>query len=193
MKVKILFLLIVFILCANISFAQTKVVYRVSSGEVVRITTGSTYNEENRFGFALVVNPIFDDGQVWLDPNYDYRVFGYAKIYVSGSNTVRNATQAEISGFLSAAEDDEKQNFADLAENHIQNDPQFRRIMKALSAIIANEFNDRKALHDAILDAAANAADFADFKNRMGQVGTAPTRSKLSLFNAIKNKVDKDD
>ena len=91
------------LLISSIACAQTKVVYRVSSGEVLRITDGDTYNEGNKVGFAMAIDPVITDGTQWVDTNYNYRVLGYAKIYDNG--TVRNATQEEIDSFAAYAID----------------------------------------------------------------------------------------
>lgn len=194
---KLSIVLFLSLFCTSLCWA-TSVVYRESSGEVVRITDGSTLGEENRPGFALVVDPVFIDGQDWLDPNYEYRVLGYAKIYDSG--VVRNATQVEIDTFYPTAVDDVKQIEADKAKSYFQNDEKFRRIMIAFTSILVDRFNaDHQQMLNFVNDlkqAVADATSLADFKSRVAAIDNPnlPTGINLSdVRDAIRDRISKDD
>jgi hypothetical protein len=190
--IKKLIIAIFIILFAGNSFATTAL-YRTSSGEVVAISeSDSMFVERTATGYwSVAVDPVFADGKVLRDSAGELRVLGFAKIHDSG--TVRDATQPEIDAFVSLRVDDRNQIKADKAKAELVNNSVLRMLVKALSEILADEFNTHKQLHDDVLQAAADATSLADFKTRMGNIGTVPTRSKSALFNAIKDEISKDD
>ena len=143
-KLFIILFIILLPICAN----ATTVLYRISSGEVMEISTSN--KTESDFGmsstyFGVLTDPPFTDGTQWLGPNYESRLFGYAKI--NDNSTIRNATQEEIDGFLLAAVGDRNQQQADRAKVYFQNDPEFRRIMNAFADILVSEINILRAEH----------------------------------------------
>ena len=195
MMKKIILILLVLCFSSITAYAQWKVVYRISSGEVVRITEGETYDEENRVGFSLAVDPSFIDGQEWLDPNYEYKVLGYAKIHDNG--TVRNATQEEIDGFSIAVLDDSNQIEADKAIAYFQNNPQFRRIMTAYTDIlIESELNKYRKWFRDFEEQMSLATSLANLQTRMAALCAAnpmPDRELSQMRTQIINRISKDD
>ena len=191
MKKNIILFALLTLLIPISAFSQTKVVYRLSSGEVVRITTGSTHNEESRFGFDLVTDPSFSDGQQWLDPNYDYRVVGYAKIYSGG--VVRNATQNEIDTFAAAAVDDRNKREADRAIDYFQNDPKFRRAMIAIIKGIIKEDNEGRLWTRSFMAAVAASTSLANFQSRVAALDTPTDREFSDAKDYILGQISKDD
>ena len=147
----------------------TTVLYRINGGEVIKISQkGQTFENRNSTYWGVVTDPTLADGTDIYDPDLNNRVLGYAKIF-EGSNTVRNATQAEIDNFPIAENDDENQQDADAAIELFQSHPRFRKMMIAFSDIIIGEINILRNEHG--LD----------------------NRTLLQLKTAIINRVDKSD
>ena len=180
---------IILVLAIILGFAtigmSTEVLYRISSGEVYAIVPDGKAMPPPE-GFTVVSNPVFIDGT-----DLKRRVLGRAKIYNAGE--VKNATAEEITNFPSFAIADMNQLEENEAKSYFQNDPNFRRFMKAISAILAAEFNRHQDFEDAVKAAAADAISLADFKTRMAVIEDVPERSDTDLLNAIRNRIDKDD
>lgn len=161
-------ILMVLIILLVASFASaTTVIYRISSGEVAEIWADNQINRMDPDIYGIVTDPPLPDGIEFLGPNYEHRVVGYTKI--KDGDIVRNATQEEIDGFSVFVVDDTNQKEANKAIDYLNNDPRFRRILIALSAIIVDEINLLRAEHG------------------------LPERTLQQLRTAIENRISKDD
>ncbi len=166
---RIFLIFLVLFLVPTFSYGTT-VLYRISSGEVISISISDDLFEEYDDEFRdVLTNPPLPDGTQLMSPGTygSHRVLGYAKIVDNG--TVRNATQQEIDSFGAAFADDQAQKEANKAEEYLENDPKFRRVMTALMAILVDEINTLRSQHG------------------------LPDRTLSQLKNAIKNRIDKDD
>ncbi len=115
--------------------------YRKSSGEVIKISTkGQPFTDADPQFWGVLIDSTRPDGDDVVDESGDLRgplrELGFAKIADVGSNTARNATQAEIDTFESAQEDDENIESASRATDLLENHPQFRRAFMALAAAL---------------------------------------------------------
>jgi hypothetical protein len=140
--------IILFIMSLSICANATTVLYRISSGEVMEISTPNKTAEDFGMGstyFGVLTDPPFTDGTQWLGPNYENRLLGYSKINDNG--TIRNATQQEIDTFKPLAIDDRNQKDADKAKEYFKNDPEFRRIMIAFADVLVSELNILRTEH----------------------------------------------
>lgn len=168
MKKMILFLLII-LLSGSVAFADTAL-YRISSGEVYKIsTTDNMFLEETALNeyYSVATSVTLIDGVETVDPSGNRRMLGYAKI-LDGSN-VRNATQIEIDTFAPAVIDDRNDGEANQTKSYFENDAKMRRIMTAFASILVDEINILRAEHG------------------------LPDRTLQQFKTAILNRIDKDD
>lgn len=128
--------------------------YRLSSNEVDKISTknpAQTFSDRDTDFWDVLTNPNLPDGDETRDMSTDpigpLRVFGFSKIAVPGTNTIRNATQIEIDTFALAELDDDNQQDADGATFLLQSHPQLRRILIAVVDITRQEINILRAEH----------------------------------------------
>jgi hypothetical protein len=162
-------LLIIISLLFATSVSATTAIYRISSGEVINIST-----EDDPFSplgdrhgkLAVISNATYPDGTI-TRLGGELRVLGTAKILVG--TVIRNATQQEIDGFAIAAADDLNQIEADKAVNLFQDDPRLRRILVAFAAVLVDEINILRSEH------------------------SLPDRTLQQLKTAILNRINKDD
>jgi len=106
--------------------------YRLNGGKVEGATVNSDGfgNIDSRF-YGVCTDPLTPDGKDLAIP----------KIYVSASNTVRNATPDEIANFLVAEEADAILLARYQAESYAEEHPVTRKVMRALVQIMVNEIN----------------------------------------------------
>ena len=136
---KIIYLFICLFGIASICSATTAL-YRISSGEVIAISTEDNPYTGNPDIFAVISNATYPDGTT-----FSKRVLGAAKIL--DGTVIRNATQSEIDAFQAAAIDD--RNIKDAAEaiEYLQTDAKIRRILTAFADIIVSEINILRSEH----------------------------------------------
>jgi len=97
---------------------------------------------------------------------------GSAKFAVVGSNTVRNATQAEIDTFASLEQTDANNQDSSEAINFFQTHPRFRKAFKAFAQLTIDEIN---ILRGQIIGAATLVWDAPNMANASG--ATSPNIS----------------
>jgi len=166
--------------------------YRKSSGEVRSISTAGNLFEEDVDEFVGVAIDIsLTNGSEVQNPNGDYRVLGYAKFNDSG--TIRNAVQNEIDTFYASEIDDYNQKDANKAKEYFQNNPEFRRIITALSDIFVDEFNLIRTWTRSLKTEIAASTSLSDFQTRVASLSTLNDRTLSQLKTAILNRISKDD
>jgi hypothetical protein len=128
----------------------TTVLYRLSSGEVLKISTrGQPFSDADATKFGVLTDPNLPDGTETRDTSGEDlgppRQLGFAKVW--DTVDVRNATQGEIDGFQAAEDDDD----ADLdvldAVQLLDAHPLFRRLLFAFGKTITDEINLLRAEH----------------------------------------------
>jgi len=127
--------------------------YRLSSNEVLKVSTqDQSFSDADVLFFGVAISPATPDGTLTRENLPDgtlgpLRQLGFAKHYVSGTNTVRNATQLEIDTYAAAELDDDNQQDAIRAKDLLDTHPQFRKILVAMADILKDEINILRALH----------------------------------------------
>lgn len=125
--------------------ADTHAFYRLRTGEVIAVarkrTDGTIQDWLSRdptlvMYFGQAVDPFTPDGdnvvdrsQAQLGPPWQ---LGFAKYYDVRTNTVRNATQAEIDTYGGGEDEDEKDRDVDGAKEFMKTHPQHRKMIQAL-------------------------------------------------------------
>ena len=177
----------------------TIALYRLSSGEVIKITDrGQTFADRDTNFWGILTDPDLPDGsdvrELLADGTWGpLRVLGYAKIAESGINTARNAIQAEIDTFAPAQNDDENQMDAAGAVDLFEQHPRFRKLMIAYSDILKDEFNDLRQWITAFKVEVAAANNLGDLRARIATLPDLPDRTLVQLKTAIHNRINKDD
>jgi len=177
----------------------TTVLYRISSNEVIKISTrGQLFDDRDTTFWGVLTDPSLPDGNQVRDNTGELpgplRVLGLAKFAVVGTNTVRNATQTEIDGFAAPETDDDNQQDASRAADLGDIHPQFRKMFKSVSKaavrennIMANRYNELRAQMLA-------ATSLGDLQTRItNNTQDAPTRTNQQAFDALRTDVSKDD
>jgi len=185
----------------------TTVLYRISSGEVVKISTkGQTFSDRDTTYWGVLTDPNLPDGTKVFDPadvGLTPRALDFAKIW--DGTDVRNATQAELDGFAAPETDDENTQDAAAADDFLQTHPRFRKIFKAMLKRIIAENNTQAAKTNDLIVAQWNQfkTDVASSAN-LGQLQTAvaalptiagdlPTRTLAQAVTALTSDISKDD
>lgn len=146
----------------------TTVLYRINGGEVYKISTnGQTFADRNTAYWGMLTDPSLPDGTNVRDETGALRVLGFAKIW--DGTDVRNATQAEIDGFVTSEADDDKLQDRDAARDLFQTHPRFRKLLIAFADIIRDEINILRSQHG------------------------LPDRTLTQLKNAINNRMSEND
>ena len=191
---KIVNFLIISLVFVSVSFAQTTVLYRISSGEVKGISqTGEEWPNAESPYYNQVTDPTFVDGYIWQgpDPTNRNRVLGYAKIYVDG--IVRNATQEEIDAFVVAREEDRNIERANKAKEYLQDNQKLRMIIKAFADIVRIRTNAIAKWNMDFKAAVAASTSLADLQSRVAALGNLPDYDFTEMIEAIENRISKDD
>ncbi len=146
--------------------------YRIRGGEVIKVSLpGQPFNVRDQTYWGKLTDPPRPDGDDAVPPSGpnvgQLRVLGFAKINDAG--TVRNATQAEIDGFIVAEAEDEKDQDAEHAVTRALHHNVFGKMFKALALETMDELNILRALHG------------------------LPARTKPQLIAAIEARVDRED
>lgn len=121
---------------------MTTALYRTSSNEVVKISLiNQSFSDRDATYWGVLTDPTLADGDQAVDSSGNLRVLGIAKIALPGSNTIRNATQAEIDTFAGFQTTDESAQDAAEAINLFQTHPRFRKAFKAIVKLTVDELN----------------------------------------------------
>lgn len=196
---------------------STTVLYRISSGEVIKISTkGQTYSDINDSFYNYLVDPDFPDGMEnrekleggELGP---LREFGFQKIVIpamdaTSVNVVRNATQEEIDTFANFEQEDLNVSDADGAIAFLESHPRFRKIFLAILKLVVDQLLENSNVkQNAMIDQwnqfktdIGNAATLGDIKTSVAALpsitSNLPETATLSqIRNQLKALVDKDD
>jgi len=119
----------------------TTVLYRISSGEVLKISTrGQQFPHINTNIFEYLIDPDLPDGTdnrpIIDDQLGPARTPGSQKIAIPGSNLVRDASQAEIDGFEALKVEDDNLQDELGAKAFLSTHKRFRKIFIALLKLI---------------------------------------------------------
>ena len=149
------------------------VLYRKNGDEVLKISLrDQPFTEADTTYFGVLTNPSFPDGTDTRERLPDgnlgpARQLGFAKIAIPGTNTVRNATQAEIDAWAAAEQEDEDLQDAADADSLFMTHPQFRKVLKALVKLLVAEINTLRSQHS--LSARTNAQAFTALRNAISK------------------------
>ena len=182
---KLIFVIIISLLVS--SAWATEVLYRISSGEVEWVSEETIPLHMFGADFAILTDPPFTDGMDVVDPNGEYKVFGYSKINDNG--TIRNATQVEIDGFTAHISADRKQRKADAATEYFLNDPRIKRIVIAIVKGIVREDNEQRQWQRDLMDVVAASNTLANFKSRVAAMDTPVDREFSDAKDYIKDQI----
>lgn len=137
---------------------STNVLYRKSSGEVVKISLKSQiFPHINPAYFGYLIDPSLPDGtsnrQLVENTLGPTRQLGFQKIAIPASDLVRNATQGEIDSFAGFELEDDNQLDATGATAFLETHPRFRKIFKALlKLIVAQLLENSNVKQNAMID-----------------------------------------
>jgi len=163
-------------------------IYRKSSNEVHKISLIDQMwpdIDTNYWGVAVDINiPDGADVREVLPTGRlgNFRVLGFSKIYEPSTNTVRNATQAEIDAFEPFEQEDENIQDADGAKEFLTTHPRFRKLLVAFADILVDEIN---ILRQQFNDTTAEVPQLT--------TTTFQPRTLAQLRTAILNRINKDD
>lgn len=170
----------------------TTVLYRKSSGEVRKISLkGQPFDDADPAFWGVLTDPNFPDGTEDRDPDGNFRVLGYAKIW--DDPDVRNATQDEINTFAAFQADDENQQAAGRAAEFLSLHPQWRKLLIAFADILVSEFNILRQWEMEFKNEVAAATSLANLQSRVATLPDLPDRTLAQLKTAILNRISKDD
>lgn len=122
------------------------VLYRISSGEVIKISPkGQQFTDINPMQFAVLTDPDLPDGEYNQDlesGDPQPRVLGFQKIADPENNLVRNATQEEIDSFPQSEIVDNDIMDKLFARVFMNDHPRFKKLMKATVKVLVDEINN---------------------------------------------------
>lgn len=169
--------------------------YRVSTNEVVKISlSGQSFSDREPTYWGVLTDPTLTDGNQTIDANGNLRVLGIAKFAVVGSNTVRNATQAEIDTFAAGQTADENAQDAEAVVSWMNTRPQERKFVAALIKRIISENNLQAAQWNAFRAQVALATNLANLQSRVANNTTdMPTRTFAQALTALIGDVSAND
>lgn len=189
----------------------TTVLYRISSGEVLKISTkGQVFNEINSNIFSYLTDPSFPDGtdnREIIDGEFGpARQLGFQKIAIPGSNLVRNATQLEIDGFEAFKVEDEKIQDQIGAVAFLETHPRFRKIFVGILKLIVDQLleksnvkqNEMITQWNQFKSGIESATSLADIKSGVAGLpaitSNLPETATLSqIRDQLKSMISKDD
>jgi hypothetical protein len=120
------------------------VLYRITSGEVLKISTkGQAFPDINPMQFAVLTDPDLPDGSENVESdNPHLRVLGFQKIADPENNIVRDASQAELDLFSQAEIEDDDMMDKLFARVFMNDHPRFKKLMKATVKVLVDEINN---------------------------------------------------
>lgn len=173
---------------------MTTALYRISSGEVVKISLSDQMWDDRAPAFwGVLTTAAYPDGTQTRHIDRDLRELGFAKFADVGGNTVRNAVQAEIDTYAPAQEDDENQQDALGAGGLFLVHPRNRKLMTAFADIIKDEMNILRGWLAQFKADVAAAGNLGDLKSSVAAQPDLPDRTLAQLKTAITARIDKDD
>ena len=173
------------------------VLYRISSGEVLKISTkGQIFDRINTDLFGYLVDPSFPDGTVNREVSQSImgplRELGYQKIAIPGSDLVRNATQGEIDGFE--------------AKEFLITHPRFRKIFVGILKLLIDQLleksnvkqNEMITQWNSFKSGMAGATSLVQVKAGVAALPTidadlAETATSQQIRNQLESMISKDD
>lgn len=190
----------------------TTVLYRINSGEVLKISLGGqTFADRDSTYFGVLTDPSFPDGTAIREDlgTGDFgprRELGFAKFPDVGAGVVRHATAPEIALWPAAEAEDNNQLDADAAADFADVHPRFRKIFKAVLRQLINELfaktnakNNEMIVqwnqHKADVVAAGNLNDIKTSTAALAAIA-ANLDETVTLAQAVtklKNDISKDD
>ncbi|PIQ23119.1 hypothetical protein COW64_25820 [bacterium (Candidatus Blackallbacteria) CG18_big_fil_WC_8_21_14_2_50_49_26] len=136
---------------------EIRALYRLSSGEVLKISTESITKPAQEFPdrdptiFGVAINPSVPDGtQVREETSSSLgplRVLGLAKHYDLAAHTVRNATTSDLNAYAVSENNDNNELDRRRAVHLFESDPAFRKIFIAFADMLMQEINTLRAQH----------------------------------------------
>jgi len=191
----------------------TTVLYRISSGEVLKISTrGQMFDRINTDYFEYLIDPSFPDGtnnreQFPGSVMGPLRELGFQKISIPSASEVRNATQSEIDGFESYKIDDDNLQDATGASDFLEKHKRFRKIFKAILKLVVikqlleksnvkqNEMIDQWNQYKTNVAAINNLTEFKDAVASLPDIQSnlMETATLAQIKNAVLNEISKDD
>jgi len=176
-----------------------RVLYRTSSGEVLKITqdipSPQTFADIDPLFWTVLTDPVLTDGfanksvlGADLGPS---RELGFQKHFDGAS--VRNAIQSEIDGYQALQESDEAIEDVDEAQKFIDTHPRLRRVFKALLKRLIAEINADRAQWETFRGDVASASNMAQLKASVASYTTRPQRTLSQAINALIGDLDAGD
>lgn len=173
---------------------MTTALYRISSGEVIKISLlDQQWDDRDAAFWGILTTAAYPDGTQTRDVDGDLRELGFAKFADVGGNTVRNATQPEIDTYAPAQDDDENQQDALGAGGLFLVHPRNRKLMTAFADIIKDEMNILRGWITQFRTDVAAANNLTDLKASVAAQPALPDRTLAQLKTAITARIDKDD
>jgi len=190
----------------------TTVLYRISSGEVLKISTkGQIFDRVNNDLFGYMIDPSFPDGtdnREMLQSSVmgPLRELGYQKIAIPGSDLVRNATQGEIDGFEAFKIDDDNLQDEVGAKQFLITHPRFRKIFVGILKLLVDQLleksnvkqNEMITQWNSFKSGLAGASNIAQIKAGVAALPTidpdlAETATLQQIRNQLESMISKDD
>lgn len=187
------------------------VLYRISSGEVLKISTkGQIFDRINTDLFGYLVDPSFPDGTVNREVSQSImgplRELGYQKIAIPGSDLVRNATQGEIDGFEAFKVEDDNLQDEIGAKAFLITHPRFRKIFVGILKLLIDQLleksnvkqNEMITQWNSFKSGMAGATSLVQVKAGVAALPTidadlAETATSQQIRNQLESMISKDD
>jgi len=189
----------------------TTVLYRISSGEVLKISTrGQQFPHINNNYFDYLIDPDLPDGtdnRPIIDGKLGpARTPGSQKIAIPGSNLVRDATELEIDGFEAFKVEDEKALDETGAKAFLLTHPRFRKIFVGILKLLIDQLlektnvkqNEMITQWNQFKTGIAGATSLADIKSGVAGLPTIDpdlpeTATKEQIRSQLESMISKDD
>jgi len=189
----------------------TTVLYRISSGEVLKISTrGQQFPHINTNIFEYLIDPDLPDGTdnrpIIDDQLGPARTPGSQKIAIPGSNLVRDASEEEIDGFeaFKVADDNLQDELG--AKAFLSTHKRFRKIFVGILKLLVDQLleksnvkqNEMITQWNQFKTGMANATTIAQIKAGIAALPTidadlAETASLQQIRNQLESMISKDD
>jgi hypothetical protein len=172
--------------------------YRISTNEVIKISVkGQSFDARDVDVFGVLTNPTTPDGthtREDIDGTWGpIRQLGYAKIAEPGPNNVRNATQLEIDTFAAGELDDNNQLDADQAANLYDENPLFRKVLKAMIRGLLKEDNRVRNQWETFKSDVLASSNLGDLKTAVTGYSALPPTTMEEAHGYILSQISKDD